>query len=161
MNYIELGRTLDRLAQETGDYQYCPDDILTNILDYTGVISRKPTYMYKVQVKFMYDRYTKVSNDSTDFDLEDITSLYHHKYKLITKDKVGWCSFDYCGCCDRFYASPKGHMTTDKHINNHKKGDKCCDIKQCAEIKCRHRYRNGFWTQNIRIQDIVIRDWWC
>ena len=64
MNYILLGRTLDTIAQEDG-YQYCPDDVLQTILDYTGRIDYKPTFVYQVEVKFHPDR----PKEQADFHL--------------------------------------------------------------------------------------------
>ena len=144
MNYILLGRQLDTLSQEDG-YLYTPDEILKEIIEYVGNINRKPEYMYSVNVNIKYDYYRRRRDN---------------EWKLIKKDKIGWVSFDYCGCCDRFYKNPKGHLKTLKHEDYRKKGDKLVDIKDKITLKVHTIYGNGLSMKNLSIKEIIMRDYW-
>ncbi len=157
MNYILLGRTLDTIAQEDG-YQYCPDDVLQTILDYTGRIDYKPTFVYQIEVKFSYDMWSRRRlYDSSDSEDEE----EQKKPRCIAKNKTGYNYYHYCGCCDRFYSSYKSHIGRDKHITNRDYyGDIGKDVNTEVISKTLLKYATSRRHKNTRIKSITMKDIW-
>ncbi len=150
MNYIQIGRQLDTLARTDG-YMTCPDDILNLILDFTGRMDYKPTFLYRVEIKFRYDKYRYTYDRNTQIS----------SFVLVMKDKLGYCYFHYCSACCRFYANHKSHLGRDKHIHNVRNGnDKGKDIKDELRDKVIEKYRNSSYTQNVRVLGHTMKDVW-
>jgi len=146
MNYLQLGRELDRMAREDGEYIDCPDDILKLVIEYTGQIDRKPTFLYKITTRFNYDRtrYRILSN--------------RYENKIVLRNASGCMDNYYCSCCDRFYKGWSSHLKTDKHIRNMKNGDcgKRIDVLEQVE-----KYYLHSRICNIKVKDEPrIRDVW-
>ena len=151
MNYIQIGRSLDTLARTTDGYQDTPDDILKLILDYTGRIDYKPTFLYRVEIKFRYDSYRRLWTPNRD----------DFKWTINKKDKIGYAYFHYCSACCRFYAGHKTHLTRDKHIDNVRNGgDKGKDIKEGLKKKLIDKYKNNRFTRNVKMESYYMKDVW-
>ena len=150
MNYILLGRQLDRYAIEDG-YTCMPDDIINNILNYTGKIEYKPTFIYLVSIRFNYDRYSWKSNTETESGKYEVS--------IGGNNRRGRYETYYCSCCDRFYQNIKPHFKTQKHPNNYEKyGDKLITIDYIKILT--DTYNTSRRTNNIRNIQGTIKDIW-
>ena len=150
MNYILLGRQLDKYARLDG-YQDMPDVIINEILEYTGKIEYKPTFIYLISIRFNYDRFSWRYNEETDSSKLEIA--------IGGKNRRGKYETYYCSCCDRFYQSVKSHFKTQKHPNNHiKHGDILKEIDYINILST--AYNNSRRTNNIRNITGTMKEIW-
>ncbi len=138
MNYIQLSRELDKHCKDT-DTGYMPDDVLKLILGYTGHISNRPTYFYKLSVRYKYK------------NRKDKWERHFFEYPLY-----------YCSCCNgkqKLFKS-NNHIYTNRHRRNMKKnGDLGNEITNSDVYK----YINGYYRYKLYIKDVEIyrmRDVW-
>ena len=149
MTFITLGRELDRQARNAG-YINMPDDITNIILAFTGDMRYKPTFLYRIEVKFNFDSYYQryVNGDYVN--------------TLRNRNRTGYAYFHYCSACCRFYVGHKSHLTRGKHIDNVRNGnDKGVDIRQAVIVKLATKYNaNNTYTKNVRMISYSMKDVW-
>ena len=108
MDYILLGRSLDKESRENG-YPNCPDDIIQLILNYTGDIRQTGTGFFLIQPNYSYDSYF------VDYKNNRKMTICKRKPRRTTYTDP----YYFCSVCNRRYVGKgKGHMKTDKHIRN-------------------------------------------
>ena len=145
--YFTLSRELDRLGREEG-LQHCPDDLLKNIIDYTGDINEKSIGFCKLEIKVNYDKQLR-----TEY-IDDVQSKLRG---LLESGRFGWnwefrrnytreqvesrienleqkrdviendgyvIKLQHCECCDKYfsrvyyYENVKSHRDTKTHKKN-------------------------------------------
>lgn len=152
MDYIKLGRILDSKC----DSGYMPDDILNVLLSYTGTLRHKPTYLYKVYVRFTYTKY--VFNYLYDNNgIVNRAIVDEEKSKKLQK---GSQNILYCSCCDKCYKS-KTHLKSKYHKKNAEKyGDRNKELKPIMRKYIEEIYKRNTKVGIIEPTFIKIRDVW-
>ena len=143
-NYLTLSRSLDNLSKNEG-LNYCPDDILSNILDYTGDINDKGLDFYTIVLIIDYDRvYTQ---REIEFRLRDLRntidwcyeSPYYQRRPVEQRETINKTNqkindlqkckdntikirdkeiyIQYCGICNRYYNGLNSHSSIRSHCN--------------------------------------------
>ncbi len=152
MDYIKLGRVLDNKC-DSGEM---PDDVLNILLSYTGTLRHKPTYLYKVYVKFTYTKYVfNYLYDNNGTVTRAIADMEKTKRGL-----KGSYSIIYCSCCDKCYKS-KTHIKSKYHRKNMTKyGDRNKDLKPIMRKYIENEYKSNTKIGIIEPTKITIRDFW-